>query len=252
MDLGCGTVPLYEAYRALVSAITCVDWGESRHGAGYRDFDCDLNEPLPFADASFDTAVLSDVLEHVRAPAELLRRNPSHPCAGRPFALERAVPVLAARTAVRLLPLYRARSAHARRARRASPRRARGARRRAARRRRRRGQTSFSSCRESGRPSYDGSSAPCSRRRASSRCGVRSRRPVNVSHSATSWSRRRRALDERSAPGRRHRPRGALRRGSAALSAPFDRFARALDWLAGVRRPSPLSNQRTSSSMPSI
>ncbi|HVR19555.1 MAG TPA: class I SAM-dependent methyltransferase [Polyangiaceae bacterium] len=73
VDLGCGTVPLYEAYRPFVSSITCVDWGESRHGARYRDFDCDLNEPLPFADASFDTAILSDVLEHVHAPAELLR-----------------------------------------------------------------------------------------------------------------------------------------------------------------------------------
>jgi SAM-dependent methyltransferase len=73
VDLGCGTVPLYEAYRPLVREITCVDWGGSRHGAKYRDVDHDLNEPLPFADASFDTAVLSDVLEHVRAPELLLR-----------------------------------------------------------------------------------------------------------------------------------------------------------------------------------
>jgi SAM-dependent methyltransferase len=72
VDLGCGTVPLYAAYRPFVGTITCVDWGESRHGAAYRDFDCDLNEPLPFEGASFDTAILSDVLEHVREPAGLL------------------------------------------------------------------------------------------------------------------------------------------------------------------------------------
>src|SRR6185436_13602663 len=72
VDLGCGTVPLYAAYRPLVSSITCVDWGGSRHGAEYRDLDCDLNEPLPFANASFDTALLSDVLEHVRMPELLL------------------------------------------------------------------------------------------------------------------------------------------------------------------------------------
>jgi len=72
VDLGCGTVPLYAAYRPMVDQITCVDWGSSRHGAEYRDVDHDLNEPLPFADASFDTALLSDVLEHVRAPEQLL------------------------------------------------------------------------------------------------------------------------------------------------------------------------------------
>jgi SAM-dependent methyltransferase len=75
VDLGCGTVPLYAAYRPLVSEITCVDWGGSRHGAEHRDVDHDLNEPLPFADASFDTAILSDVLEHVRAPELLLRET---------------------------------------------------------------------------------------------------------------------------------------------------------------------------------
>jgi SAM-dependent methyltransferase len=72
VDLGCGTVPLYAAYRPLVTEITCVDWGGSRHGAEHRDVDHDLNQPLPFADASFDTAILSDVLEHVQNPEKLL------------------------------------------------------------------------------------------------------------------------------------------------------------------------------------
>jgi SAM-dependent methyltransferase len=73
VDLGCGTVPLYQAYKPHVSAITCVDWGGSRHGARHRDVDHDLNEPLPFADGAFETALLSDVLEHVRVPEQLLR-----------------------------------------------------------------------------------------------------------------------------------------------------------------------------------
>jgi SAM-dependent methyltransferase len=73
VDLGSGTVPLYAAYRERVSDVTCVDWGASRHEAQHRDVEHDLNEPLPFPDAAFDTAILSDVLEHVRVPESLLR-----------------------------------------------------------------------------------------------------------------------------------------------------------------------------------
>ena len=72
IDLGCGKVPLYSAYRKLVSAVTCVDWSHSRHGVDHIDVAHDLNQPLPFADASFDTVVLSDVLEHVMKPDQLL------------------------------------------------------------------------------------------------------------------------------------------------------------------------------------
>jgi len=72
LDLGCGTVPLYEAYRPYVTEVTCVDWGGSRHGAEHRDLDHDLNEPLPFPAASFDTVLLSDVLEHIHSPELLL------------------------------------------------------------------------------------------------------------------------------------------------------------------------------------
>lgn len=69
LDLGCGQAPLYAIYRPLVSEITCVDWVADRH----IDQSCDLGQPLPFADASFDTIVLSDVLEHVPDPALLWR-----------------------------------------------------------------------------------------------------------------------------------------------------------------------------------
>lgn len=69
LDLGCGGVPLYGAYRALVSEVTCVDWAEAEH----VDLAHDLSQPLPFDDARFDTIILSDVLEHVPEPALLWR-----------------------------------------------------------------------------------------------------------------------------------------------------------------------------------
>jgi SAM-dependent methyltransferase len=71
LDLGCGKVPLFAAYEPYVSTITCVDWGGTLHGGQYLDLEHDLNQPLPFSDASFDTLLLSDVLEHIAQPEAL-------------------------------------------------------------------------------------------------------------------------------------------------------------------------------------
>jgi len=71
-DLGCGTVPLYEVYKARADTITCIDWGESKHDLQYADILCDLNEAIPIGDESFDTVVLTDVLEHIGNPANLI------------------------------------------------------------------------------------------------------------------------------------------------------------------------------------
>ncbi len=73
LDLGCGHVPLFEAYREFVDEVVCVDWAQSLHRNEFLDYECDLNKPLPFGDCEFDTIILSDVLEHISAPHDLWR-----------------------------------------------------------------------------------------------------------------------------------------------------------------------------------
>lgn len=68
LDLGCGAVPFYAAYRDHVNEVTCVDWAASLHGGRHIDLECDLSKPLPFDDGRFDTILLSDVLEHLPEP----------------------------------------------------------------------------------------------------------------------------------------------------------------------------------------
>src|SRR5664280_647068 len=63
LDLGCGSVPLFEVYRKLVDNVVCVDWPNSLHEQQHIDVFADLAKPLPLRDSSFDTVVLSDVLE---------------------------------------------------------------------------------------------------------------------------------------------------------------------------------------------
>jgi SAM-dependent methyltransferase len=72
LDAGCGDVPYFGLYRDLAAAVTCVDWPGSSHGAGHLDAYVDLNRPLPFGPAAFDTVLLADVLEHVAEPAALV------------------------------------------------------------------------------------------------------------------------------------------------------------------------------------
>lgn len=71
IDIGCGTVPFYGTYRSSVQTVTCIDWGESLHENSHVDQLVDLTRTLPYANDSFDTLVLSDVLEHIPNPHDL-------------------------------------------------------------------------------------------------------------------------------------------------------------------------------------
>ena len=75
LDMGCGHVPLYGVYRDLVTENICIDWANSPHSSGHLDFEVDLGGKLPFEDASFDTVLLTDVLEHLAEPAEAIRET---------------------------------------------------------------------------------------------------------------------------------------------------------------------------------
>jgi SAM-dependent methyltransferase len=71
IDLGCGKVPLFEAYKNYVTDNICVDWENTAHKNEYLDFECDLTKKTPFQDDEFDTLILSDVLEHIPQPEKL-------------------------------------------------------------------------------------------------------------------------------------------------------------------------------------
>jgi SAM-dependent methyltransferase len=73
LDLGCGFVPMYQAYKEIATSITCVDWGNTLHQTSHLDFEMDLNKPLDLDSNSFDTIILSDVLEHIRNPKLLMQ-----------------------------------------------------------------------------------------------------------------------------------------------------------------------------------
>lgn len=71
LDLGCGNVPLFGTYRNYVDKTVCVDWNNTFHKNDFVDYYVDLNKELPFEESSFDTVLLSDVLEHIKEPTSL-------------------------------------------------------------------------------------------------------------------------------------------------------------------------------------
>ena len=68
LDMGCGQVPFYAAYRNHIEEAVCIDWANSPHRIEHLDMECDLTGEIPLPDASFDTILLSDVLEHLPDP----------------------------------------------------------------------------------------------------------------------------------------------------------------------------------------
>jgi SAM-dependent methyltransferase len=73
LDLGCGSVPLYDFYREKTTSITCIDWESTEHKQIHIDIFCDLTKPIPLPDNSFDTIICTDVLEHIPVPYELMK-----------------------------------------------------------------------------------------------------------------------------------------------------------------------------------
>ncbi len=71
LDLGCGKAPLYGFYSKFVSEVIRADWPNSVHHNPSTDVYCDIGKPLPFSNVSFDTVLLSDVLEHLPDPSLL-------------------------------------------------------------------------------------------------------------------------------------------------------------------------------------
>lgn len=72
LDLGCGNAPLFHVYRDLVEDTVCIDWPASLHNQKHVDVFADLTRPLPLRDETFDTVLLSDVLEHIPNPESLI------------------------------------------------------------------------------------------------------------------------------------------------------------------------------------
>lgn len=72
LDLGCGKVPFYLAYKDLVRSIFCVDWENSMHKNEFLDQHADLNQKLDLPSDAYDTLILSDVLEHIKKPVLLV------------------------------------------------------------------------------------------------------------------------------------------------------------------------------------
>ncbi len=73
LDLGCGKAPLYGLYSRYVQSVMLVDWPNTLHPNPHLDLIQDINDPLSMPSESFQTVIMSDVLEHVHSPASLIR-----------------------------------------------------------------------------------------------------------------------------------------------------------------------------------
>lgn len=72
LDIGCGLCPFYGLYKSNASSIFCIDWPNSYHASPYTDLECDITQHIPLESSTFDSILLSDVLEHISKPETLL------------------------------------------------------------------------------------------------------------------------------------------------------------------------------------
>jgi SAM-dependent methyltransferase len=72
LDVGCGSAWLAEHFANYTGIDASPEAVAAAAEHGRRIVHGDVDEPLPFADASFDAVVLKDLLEHVRDPVALV------------------------------------------------------------------------------------------------------------------------------------------------------------------------------------
>jgi len=73
LDVGCGSAWLAEHFSDYTGIDGSPDAAAAAAAKGRTIVQGDVDEPLPFDDASFDGVVLKDVLEHVAEPVSLVR-----------------------------------------------------------------------------------------------------------------------------------------------------------------------------------
>src|SRR5688500_10403146 len=73
LDVGCGTGWLADHFPRYTGIDGSPDAVATAQGKGRNVVQGDVDEPLPFGDASFDGVVLKDLLEHVADPVAVVR-----------------------------------------------------------------------------------------------------------------------------------------------------------------------------------
>lgn len=73
LDCGCGDVPYYGIYEKKISDVFCIDWENTGTQQIHIDKFVNLNERIDITSDTFDSILLSDVLEHIANPELLLQ-----------------------------------------------------------------------------------------------------------------------------------------------------------------------------------
>lgn len=73
LDIGCGSAWLGEHFERYTGVDVSPEAAEAGQARGREVLLVEVDQPLPFADSSFDAVVLKDVLEHVSDPVALVR-----------------------------------------------------------------------------------------------------------------------------------------------------------------------------------
>jgi SAM-dependent methyltransferase len=72
LDVGCGSAWLADDFRNYTGVDSSLEAVEQAKALGRNVVHADVNKGLPFADASFDAAILKDLLEHVDNPVTIV------------------------------------------------------------------------------------------------------------------------------------------------------------------------------------